>query len=109
MRYGIALLVASLIIGGAGLYVRLTFHAVETRVRQAFRERQQLGDLPPELRNVDPETVEIQAFNIKLPPDLEVRFAVARLFASRWYIWTALVVLACLSVPFLIGRWRARG
>src|SRR4051812_8312896 len=104
MRYGVALLVAVLVIATGGLFAWLTIREVEGELRNSLRRQQEAGELPPELQGVDIESVDIRQFAMKLPPEQEGRLALAQGLAGLWYIWAPLVVILCLAVAALVGR-----
>src|SRR5215216_3079175 len=109
MRYGVALLIAALVIAAGGLLAWLTIRQVEAEVRDSLRRQQEAGELPPELQGVDIGSVDIRQFTVKLPADQEGRLALARVLADLWYIWVLAVVLLCLAGAALVGRlWGRR-
>jgi hypothetical protein len=110
MRYGVALLVAVLVIAAGSLWAWLTIRQVEAQVRDSLRRQQEAGKLPPALQGVDVESVDIRQFAVQLPPEQEGRLALARALARLWYIWAPGVVLLSLAGAALVGRlWGRSG
>jgi hypothetical protein len=108
LRYILAIVVALLLIGLGALYVRLTLRSLEGQVRQALRQQQLNGELPPELQGVDVETAEISDFQMKVPPGVQFRLELAHFLTEYWYVGVVIVVAGSLAVAALVGRWIGR-
>ena len=103
MRYGIAAVVAALIIGAGALYARQVGRSVEGYVRQALREAKAAGQLPPD---IDPEHAEFRDFGVNLPASLTREVDVAHFMI----VWRAAlipaVLLGSLGAARFLGRKR---
>jgi ABC-type hemin transport system ATPase subunit len=97
MRYGIALLIAAVIIVALGLFAWQTRRQVEEQIRQYVLQQ---GD------NADPANA--TDFAVKLPAGRQFRTDLARLLTSTWYAWVPIVIALCLACAWLVGRIRGR-
>src|SRR5437879_3407392 len=108
MRYIIALIIAALIIVAAALFAWRSFREIDQFVRDGLRKQQQPGQLPPELQNVDVDSVDLNNFKIRLPYALIVRLELARWISRVWYIWAPVLIAVCLGLAALYGRLFSR-
>jgi hypothetical protein len=102
MRYGIALLVAAFIIGAVWFFIWQTRRELVAGIRQ----QQAAGNVPPEMANVDPETVDSGQFNLRVPASLQVRLDLARLLRVYWFLGALVLLALCLGTAAIIGRLR---
>lgn len=105
MRYGIALLIAGLVIAAIVAFSWQNYNLVERSVRQHLRQLKERGDLPPELQGVDTETVDLRNYNVKVPADVMSRQDIARFLAAFWFVWTWAILGVSIAVAALLGRW----
>lgn len=103
VRYGIALAVASLVIGASALYVRQVERSVEQRIRQALREAKAAGQLPPE---IDPEQTDFADFGVNLPASITRRIKLAHFFIAWRSVLISLALLGSLGVARILRRKR---
>jgi ABC-type hemin transport system ATPase subunit len=92
MRYGVAILVAVLIVAAIGLFAWQARRQLEQQIGQAA---QQQGD--------HLESVHFHDFYVKLPGGQQARVDLARLLASTWYVWMPVVVMLCLGGAVIVG------
>jgi hypothetical protein len=97
MRYGIALLIAALIIAAIGLFVRQTRRQLEEQIRQTLRQQ---GD--------DVESVDLHDFNVQIPAGQQAQADLAGLLAAAWFVWAPTVLALCLGCAFLVGWIKGR-
>lgn len=108
MAYRIALLTAALIIAAGFLVGWLMNRQVQAEIRRVFREKQEGGELSPELQQIDPEKIELQDFNVKLPASQMLRLDLARFLMHSWYLWAPVVTAMCFSCAAVINAIRPR-
>jgi hypothetical protein len=109
MRYGIALAVAGILIGALAAYAWWDGQIMERAARRHLRQRQQEGTLPPPLRGVDLDTLNLSQYTVPVTEDVQIRQDAARMLAFFWYLWAPAVVGLCLVVAALRGgRRRAK-
>ena len=108
LRYGIALIVATVIILGGVVFVRMTFGEIEAKVRQQLKRQKAEGTLPDHWKNVDLDTLKwsdfANQFQMTLPQGLMMRLDMAMLLAGTWYVLVPLTVLLCLAAAYIWGR-----
>ncbi len=103
MRYAVALLVAGVVVAATATFSWWGCTLPERLARQQLRQMKERGELPPELRGVDPDAAGLPDFNVQLPDEALTLMAVARFLAITWRAWVPAVVLACLGAA-LFGR-----
>jgi 4-amino-4-deoxy-L-arabinose transferase-like glycosyltransferase len=108
MRYGLALLIAGVVIAALAVFSWWNYNAIERSVRQHMRQQQERGELPPELQGVDIEALALNNFKVQVQTDEINRQDIARFLAVAWYLWAPLVVGVCVGVVALVSRWRGR-
>jgi hypothetical protein len=108
MRYVVALLVAGLVIAALAAFSWWNYNAVERSVPQHLRQQKERGDLPPDRPEVDPESLDLRDYNVRVPRELMFRQDFARFLAALWYVWAPAVVGIALGIEALVGRWRSR-
>ena len=107
LRYGIALIVAALIILGGILFVRQTHSEIESIFEpQRLRLKQQKADgtLPEEWKDVDLDAIEYTDFGMAVPPAFQLRLELTMWLVGFWWLFAPLVVVAWLGAAFLLGR-----
>jgi hypothetical protein len=102
MRYGVALVVAALIIGAVWFFIWQTKRDLVAVIRQ----QQAAANVPPEPANADPEAIASGQFNLRVPANFQVRLDLSRLLSGYWYAWTPVVLALCLGVAAIVGRLR---
>jgi hypothetical protein len=102
MRYGIAAIFSILILaGGAGWYRQLC-ESIKGDFRVRFQEAKDAGELPPEMQNLDFETVwSRKGFGSEISSSTMRKIEISSLLRGLWYVW---VILAC-GVSFGIAHW----
>jgi hypothetical protein len=92
MRYGIALLIAAILIAAIGLFAWQTRRQFEEQIRQNLGQQ-----------GVNAESVKFPDLNVKLPAGQQFRMDLARLLTSTWYVWAPVVVALCLAFAKFVG------
>ncbi len=101
IRYGIALVVATLIIALGAAFVNQTQQAVEQPFRKALRDAKAAGTLPAE---IDPETAQLRDFGVEVSPELMHRLQIAHLLIQWRYALIAIVVVGCLGIARVLQK-----
>jgi hypothetical protein len=106
LRYGIALVVAALVVLAGFVFVRSTYAEIRSKFKQgvtarAAREGRPLT--PAQEAELDAE-FDRGNFGMTLPSGMMIRLDLSMWLAEFWYILIPLVVLACLAAAFLLGR-----
>ncbi len=100
IRYGLATVTCCILIAGAFAYAshaRTTFLA---EFRQSLREAKETGELPPELENVDLETVTPEGFDIEVTQSQMTRLLVGDVITGFWFIWVPLIIAICFGTAY---------
>ncbi len=101
MRYAVAGLISLLILlGGVGWYQHLRM-SVKEEFRADFQRAKDAGGLPPEMQNIEFETVWQQGFGGEVSSSTMMKIQTASLLRGLWYVW---VVLVC-GLTFGIAHW----
>jgi hypothetical protein len=103
MRYGIAVVVAVLLIGAGAWYVRQTYQSIEQIARQALRDAKAAGELPP---GFDPEQANIADFGIELPASEMRRVKLANFLIAWRFVLIPMVVLGSLGIARITRKKR---
>jgi hypothetical protein len=101
VRYGIALVVAVLLIGAGALYARQATRSVEQIARQALREAKAAGQLPPEF---DPERTDLADFGIDLPASEMRRLKLAHFLIVWRFVLIPMILLGSLGIARITRR-----
>jgi hypothetical protein len=103
MRYIVAVILAGAIIAGGAWFVRHTERSLKERVREAIKQGQVSGQLPPD---IDAEEIDSADFGMEMPAAEQLRLMIAyALYAWRWVLVPA-VLLSSLGIASLLGRLR---
>lgn len=108
MRYFIAIGVAALLSAAGAVFVWHTHFSVGERVRQNLRSMQQSGQVAPELRGVDPNTVRLEDLDVKLTSSEMTRLDLAEFLTVFWYVLVPFCLALCVGAAFVIGKLRGR-
>ena len=102
MRYAVAAVVSLLILaGGAGWYRQLG-ESIKDDFRVRFQQDKDAGDLPPEMQNLDFETVwSRKGFGGEVSSSTMRKLSISSLLRGRWYVW---VIFVC-GISFGIAHW----
>jgi hypothetical protein len=96
--YVMAMVVASMIVGGVMFYIQQTKRTFEQLVGQTLLKQQRDGTVPPELQDVDIEAADVSklhGFAITVPKALMRRIRIAMALTDWWYIWGPMVLIVC--------------
>jgi hypothetical protein len=104
MRYAVALLVAGVVVAATAAFSWWGCTLPERLARQQVRQLKERGELPPELRGLNPEAADLPELNVQLSDDALTLMAVARFLAITWQAWVPAVVVTCLGAAALFGR-----
>ena len=101
MRYAVAALVSILILaGGVGWYRQLR-ESIKDEFRADFQRAKDAGELPPEMQNLDFETVWQRGFGGEVSSNTMAKLQLTSLLRGLWYVW---VILVC-GVSFGVAHW----
>ena len=101
MRYVVAAIVSILILAsGAGWYRQLR-ESIKDDFRADFQRAKDAGDLPPEMRNLDFETVWQGGFGGEVSASTMRKLDISSLLRGFWYVW---VIFVC-GIAFGIAHW----
>ncbi len=101
MRYVIAAVVSILILAsGAGWYRQLR-ESIKDDFRADFQRAKEAGDLPPEMQNLDFETVWQGGFGSEVSSETMRKITTTQALRGLWYVW---VILVC-GIAFGIAHW----
>lgn len=103
-RYVFALVVSILVIACGFLFAARARSALFERVRQQFREAQAAGTLPPELKDVDVETLEFSDLGVELSEDDLRRLSAADFLTRMWFVWVPTVLVVCFGIAAMWPR-----
>jgi hypothetical protein len=103
MRYGIALIIAVILIAAGAFYVRHVERSVEQRVRQSLREAKAQGGLPPD---IDPEQADLTSFGVDLPATELSRVQLAHFLVAWRLVLIPTVLLMSLGIARIVGSKR---
>ena len=101
MRYAVAAIFSLLILaGGAGWYQQLR-ESIKDEFRADFQRAKDAGDLPPEMQNLDFETVWKQGFGGEVSHKTMTKIQITQALRGLWYVWAILVG----GVSFGVAHW----
>lgn len=102
-RYGLAVAIALLILSAGAAFSWHTRSSFTRQFREEFRRAKAAGELPPEMQQLDPETVNPAGlgFGMQVSAGQVQRIALADLFSNFWFVWVPLVTGACVGVAAL--------
>ena len=112
LLFGIALIVACLIVGGGVFFAKHDHGGVKAKLeqfKQDLKNQKAAGQLPPDYQGVDLDQLE---FGMQVPADVQIRMDIARLLADMWYVLIPLVFVWCFGLAALLAwlcRTRAGG
>jgi hypothetical protein len=112
LRYGIALIVAAVIILAGFLFVRQTHGEIERKFeqqRQRLKQQKADGTLPDEWKNVDLDNMKYTDFGWPVTRGFQIRWDLAMWLVGFWWFLIPLVVAACLTMAYIFGRIFRRG
>lgn len=101
MRYAIAAIFSLLILAGGAGWCRHTRQSLEDALRASFEQAKAAGDLPPEMQDLDFESVSKEGFGTELPGSMVMKLSIADLFRIYWYVF---VILVC-GVSIGVAHW----
>jgi hypothetical protein len=101
-RYWVAALVAGVIVAIAFAYASSIRAEFYKDIRESLKKAKAEGTLPPELTNVDVETMPLSDFGIELSREQRRRVSLADFILGGWSMWAPLVVLICFGVAYLM-------
>ncbi len=100
IRYGLATFACCILIAGAFAYAthaRTTFLA---EFRKSLKEAKETGELPPELEDVDLNTVTPEGFDIEVTQSQMAKLSIADVIQVWWFIWAPLIVAICFGTVY---------
>ena len=101
MRYVVAAVVSIVILAsGAGWYRQLS-ESIKDDFRADFQRAKDAGDLPPEMQNLDFETVWKGGFGGEVSSDTMRKITTTQALRGLWFVW---VILVCV-IAFGIAHW----
>lgn len=102
MRYAIAALVSLLFLaGGAGWYRQLS-ESIKSDFRVRFQEAKEAGELPPEMQNLDFETVwSRKGFGSEVSSSTMTKLQLMSLLRGLWYVWGILICAVSFGIAYL--------
>ena len=110
LRYIIALIVATLIIGGGVVFVRSTFGELNNQLRQQLRAQKAAGTLPVRLQNTDVDRVTVgDDFAMQVSTDMQIRLDIAQWLDGFWPFLVLIIMVLCVGAAWGIGRVFAKG
>ena len=101
MRYAIAALVPILILASGTGWYRYLRESIKDDMRADFQRAKDAGDLPPEMRNLDFETVWQGGFGGEVSASTMRKLDISSLLRGFWYVW---VIFVC-GIAFGIAHW----
>ena len=102
MRYAVAAIFSLLILaGGAGWYRHLK-ESIKDGFRVDFQRAKDAGELPPEMQNLDFETVWKRGFGGEVSSSTMTKIHITQALRGFWYVWAILVVVV---VSFGVAHW----
>lgn len=103
-RFLMSLVAAGLIIGGGFMFCTLAEKRLINEARQALRQAKAAGTLPPELQNVDLETMPLEDVGIPVGKSTMRMVTVADRLSQFAVFLVPLVIIACVGAAWLLGR-----
>ena len=104
VRYLIAMIVAGVVIALALGYVFRVRAELYDGLREQLRQSKADGTLPPELANVDIETMPLSDFGIELSSSMKRKVTIADFILGAWIVWIPLLILLCLGAAYILPR-----
>ncbi len=107
LRYGIALIVAAVIIIAGFAFVRLTYGEIEANFeqqRQRLKQQKADGTLPDHWKNVDLDTMKYTDFGMRVTRGMQIRLDLSMWLVELWFVMIPLVVAICLGAAYLLSR-----
>jgi len=101
MRYGIALAIAAVLIGGMELYVQIEARAIERSMRQKARAAQAAGDIPA---GIDVDGPDFTDFNTEFSRSELLRITLVNAYCQLRIILLPTVILASLAIARMLRR-----
>jgi len=109
--FGVAFVVAGIIIGTGALFAWANHDIIERTVRQGLKLQQQQGELPPDLQNADIDKFDLEdrEIAVELPSGILLRNDIALLLSNLWYLWAPVVLLICFGAAAFLSSSSKRG
>jgi hypothetical protein len=107
MPYIIAGIASLLLILGGWYFVHSSERFLQTTFneeKKQLKEMRDAGKLPPELRDVDIDGLELEHMAMKLPPGMEQRLEFAHLLQNYWFVLSPLAIGLCFGLAWVVGR-----
>jgi hypothetical protein len=111
MRYLIAIITACLLIAGGWFFVGQTNRHMAERFevyKADLKARKQAGQLPPELRDLDIDRLEMSQVSLRLNQQEQVCRNIALVLDEYAYLLMALSVAVCFAVAVAVGWLRGK-
>jgi hypothetical protein len=102
--YLIAVIVAALIIGGAFAFASHTRRSFVESLRQDLRDAKAAGTLPPEMQDVDIETLDLADLGVEVTPGQMRQLQIADFIDHIWELWAPMTVLVCLGIAAVFAQ-----
>ena len=105
IRYVLAFFSACLIIAGGTAFCAYVRQSFIEDFREELRKEKAAGTLPPELENVDIETISpFDGFDLEVSEQQIFKLDLAILLSEFWFIWVFVTFGACFGVAYLLGQ-----
>jgi hypothetical protein len=101
MRYVVAVIVASVLIGAGAAFVSQTDRSIERLFRQTLREAKSAGQLP---EGSDPEQARVADFGMNVSPGMMWRIRVSHFLVAFRFVLAGLLILASLGTAHVLRR-----
>ena len=103
-RYVVAFVSGCLIIAAGAFFCMSTRQKFIEHLRESVRAEQATGTLPLELKDVDPDAITPEGWNIESSPGDVYRVWIADMFSQFWFVFGPIVFAVCLGIAFLLGK-----
>jgi hypothetical protein len=104
LRYVLAFFSGCLIIAGGTIFCASVRQSFIEDFREDLRKEKAAGKLPPELKDVDIETITPDGFDLEVSEEQMFKLNLADFFTEFWFIWVFVVFGACYGIAYLLGH-----
>jgi hypothetical protein len=96
MRHIVVLVAAAFLLAGLFIYAYSTVFEIESAAQDRLREKQRLGELPPDL--------ELRDVGMQLPKSEMRKLQIAKWMIDFWFIWGLGGLVLCLGVTVIMQK-----
>ncbi|MCH7989442.1 MAG: hypothetical protein IID46_09900 [Planctomycetes bacterium] len=104
IRYVLAFFSGCLILAGGVAFCASVRQSFIEDFREDLRKEKAAGTLPPELEDVDIETITPDGFDLEVSEGQIFKLSLADFITEFWFIWVFVIFGACFGIAYLLGK-----